>query len=188
MTRCCLNRRPDPQMSGSSGCRGGAGVPSLASRHLAGGRMHAGLVPGGMGWVLLTGKRQMEGGDESHVAPGPGQGAHGEEPWRKRSHVERLGGCCQPGQESRSFSPRFIREQTFTDDQMLLQRRGYRPCVRSGGPGGGQATHEERGARPFVCAECWGGKRTAEGGGDAACWGWAGTGWDLSSGSRGRPC
>lgn len=87
----------------------GRGRGSLAPRHPAGGRMRAG--PGGTDGASAADhgedRRRVGTRATSPTVPGAGRGAG--KPWRKRSRVERLGGCRQPGRESRSLTPRFTR-------------------------------------------------------------------------------
>lgn len=87
----------------------GRGRGSLAPRHPAGGRMRAG--PGGTDGASAADhgedRRRVGTRATSPTVPGAGRGAG--KPWRKRSRAERLGGCRQPGRESRSLTPRFTR-------------------------------------------------------------------------------
>lgn len=83
----------------------------------------------------------------SPTVPGAGRGAG--KPWRKRSRVERLGGCRQPGRESRSLTPRFTRgADVHRHSDAAAELGAPAPALRADcacalGGDGGQATHED---------------------------------------------
>lgn len=155
----------------------GRGRGSLAPRHPAGGRMRAG--PGGTDGASAADhgedRRRVGTRATSPTVPGAGRGAG--TPWRKRSHAERLGGCRQPRRESRSLTTRFTRgadvhQHSDTAAELGAPAPALRAdCACALGGDGGQATHED--GHPSVCAECWGGERTAAGR-DGTCWRGAG--------------
>lgn len=148
----------------------GRGRGSLAPRHPAGGRMRAG--PGGTDGASAAdhGEDRRRVGTRATLPTVPGAGRGAGKPWRKRSRAERLGGCRQPGRESRSLTPRFTRGAD-------CRAGGSGACppsrlrVRSGGRRG---TGHTRGRAPVCLCRVLG--RGADSGR---------AGWDVLAGGRG---
>lgn len=156
----------------------GRGRGSLAPRHPAGGRMRAG--PGGTDGASAAdhGEDRRRVGTRATsptvlgagraVRGSPGGSVHARKGW---------GAAVNPGRESRSLTPRFTRgadvhRHSDTAAELGAPAPALGPdCACALGGDGGQATHED--GHPSVCAECWGGERTAAGQ-DGTCWRGAG--------------